>query len=545
MFGSSRVRKSDHEDRDIDWLASSADGEESVASKRTNQVTEFGDFQTPSDLARQVCATPSLRRLRPASILEPTCGVGNILVTALTAFGSVRQAIGLDINHGYVKTARRAVSEAGFAGKADVLKKNLFETDLASLFQTLPDPLLVIGNPPWVTNAELGALGSANLPAKSNFQERSGFDALTGKSNFDISEWMLSRLLECLNGRRATLAMLCKTAVARKVLLHAWKNRMTLERSEMRRINAVAHFGARVDACLLICRLRPASRDKSCFVYDDLAAVHATAEFGFRDGSLISNTEGYDRWHHLQGNEVRRWRSGAKHDCAKVMEFRREGDRYRNGFGELVELENEYVFPLLKSSELAKGRIEQPTRWMLVTQRKVGDDTEVIRDRAPKTWQYLSTHGDRLDRRGSSIYRNRPRFSVFGIGDYTFANWKVGISGFYKRLRFTEIGSFEGKPIVLDDTSYFVACRSKQEAKFVTDLLNSDVAREFYDSFIFWDAKRPITVDVLRRLDLYRLARECGIGQTPERFRDLPWLELPANPVRQDCCGAPVPMGRP
>ena len=53
-------------------------------------------------------------------------------------------------------------------------------------------------------------------------------------------------------------------------------------------------------------------------------------------------------------------------------------------------------------------------------------------------------------------------------------------------------------------------CQSEQEARYVADLLNSQPAREFFSAFVFWDAKRPITIDMLRRLDLSALARELG-----------------------------------
>ena len=75
---------------------------------------------------------------------------------------------------------------------------------------------------PWVTNSDLGQLGSSNLPKKTNFQGLRGFDARTGKSNFDIAEWMLIRLIEALPSTGA-IAMLCKTITARKVLRHFWK----------------------------------------------------------------------------------------------------------------------------------------------------------------------------------------------------------------------------------------------------------------------------------------------------------------------------------
>ena len=118
----------------------------------------------------------------------------------------------------------------------------------------------------------------------------------------------------------------------------------------------------------------------------------------------------------------------------------------------------------------------------------------------------------RLTAAAGSIYRNRPRFSVFGVGDYTFAPWKVAISGFYKRLRFSVVGSSEGKPTVLDDTGYFVSCRTEEEANQVASLLNSEAAGQFFSAFVFWDAKRPITVDLLSRLDIMAIAG-AKIGQ--------------------------------
>jgi len=439
-------------------------------------------------------------------------------------FPGVAKAIGLDISPSYVKLVSSQICSHGHADKVEVRRGDFFRVDWARLFADLPEPILVIGNPPWVTNSELGTLGSRNLPEKSNFQKHNGLDAMTGKSNFDISEWMLIRLIEKLSNHRATLAMLCKTAVARKVLLHAWKNRLPLRRSEIRLIDAKKYFGATVDACLLLCSFETASEndhgsDQST-VYDRLGDKEPSQAIGYREGRLVADVDSYEHWRHLEGAGAYRWRSGIKHDCGKVMEFHKEGNRYRNGLGQLVELEDEYLYPMLKSSDLANGSVKEPTRWMLVTQRHVAEDTKSIETNAPKTWQYLLCHAERLDKRASSIYRKRPRFSVFGVGDYSFARWKVAISAFYKRLEFAEVGHFSGKPIVLDDTAYSLACQTKQEARAIARLLNSKVSREFFSSFIFWDAKRPITIDVLRRLSIDALARELRVGKGLIRSSD-------------------------
>ncbi len=479
--------------------------------RKPTDKAEFGDFQTPRELAAQVCKLLRERGESPVSLIEPTCGSGSFLVAALDQFPSVQEALGLDINPRYVALAKSAVSTGGHAEKTRVLRRDFFHADWPNLLRTLGEPILVIGNPPWVTNAELGALGGSNLPEKTNFQNHSGLDAVTGKSNFDISEWMLIRLLDWLDGCHATLAMLCKTAVARKVLLHAWKRQLLLKSSEIRLIDTRRHFGVAVDACLLICELAPSSQACDAPVYSNLRDAGPSGSIGFREGRLIANADAYERWKHLRGGGAYRWRSGIKHDCSKVMEFRREGTRYRNGLGDLVALEDDYVYPMLKGSDLAKHCNPKPKRWMLVTQRSVTEQTSSIRTSAPRTWRYLLSHADWLDKRASSIYRRRPRFSIFGVGEYSFSTWKVAVPALYKKLAFTKIGCFGGKPVVLDDTSIFLACETKRQADSIASLLSSDVSREFLSAFIFWDAKRPITVDVLQQLDLFSLARELGV----------------------------------
>ncbi len=211
-----------------------------------------------------------------------------------------------------------------------------------------------------------------------------------------------------------------------------------------------------------------------------------------------------------------RWRSGVKHDCSKVMELRKDGDGLLNEFGESVKIENDYLFPMLKSSDLSKSD-PTPSKYMLVPQKRIGEDTQVISLKAPLTWKYLQLHSKLLDKRASTIYRKRPSFSVFGVGDYAFAPWKIAISGFYKSLAFRLIGSEGGKPVVLDDTCYFLPFNNRDDARVVLSMLSSNAAKEFFMSRIFWDAKRPITAEILGSLDLAALASECG-------------TQLPASP---------------
>ena len=467
--------------------------------------TVFGDFQTPYSLAREVCDLLAGLRISPKSILEPTCGYGSFLRAATDAFPSCKQVLGYDINADYVKSASTIEGPL-------IRQQDFFRHDWPATLKCLRQPILVIGNPPWVTNSAVGKLRDTNLPTKSNFQRLRGFEAITGKSNFDISEWMLIHLMECLSGKHAVVAMLCKTAVARKVLRHAWTSDFEISESRVYPIDANRHFRASVDACLLVSVFRPKASSSDCRIYPKLGpSLTYDTNFALRQGRLVADLTLYNTYGYLAGESPIRWRSGIKHDCSRIMELhRKSGNKFQNAMRETVDLELDHLYPMLKSSDLLKPSAV-PSRYMLVTQRFVGETTSRIEREAPKTWNYLQCHGYRFDQRRSSIYRNRPRFSMFGVGPYSFTPWKVAISGFAKHLAFHCIGPHESKPVVLDDTCYFLPCDSEDDANTIAGLLNSDTAHGFLNSFIFWDAKRPITSQLLSTLDLNALATEAGI----------------------------------
>ena len=70
------------------------------------------------------------------------------------------------------------------------------------------------------------------------------------------------------------------------------------------------------------------------------------------------------------------------------MEFQCVDDGlFINGMGEKYFLEREYLYPLLKGSDIANSRIDSHHKFVLVTQKSVGEDTIIIRDKAPKIWQ--------------------------------------------------------------------------------------------------------------------------------------------------------------
>ncbi|BAY43653.1 type II restriction enzyme NspV homolog [Scytonema sp. HK-05] len=474
-------------------------------------LCEFGDFQTPVTLALE--ATNVLNRLgvAPRSVLEPTCGRGAFLLAACQVFSQVNKFLGVDISTEHLSYLKERVTAEKYSAQIEIINGDFFNFNWSHIINTLAEPLLIIGNPPWVTSSELGLLKSSNLPQKSNFQGKSGYDALTGKSNFDISEWMLLKHLEWLKERTGIIAMLCKTSVARKILTHVWQYKQKVIRAQIYRIDTLKNFNASVDACFFVLLIGDGSLSNTCEIFEDLSAQKPSHVIGYQDNTLVSNVIDYKRWSHLrETNSVYIWRSGLKHDCSNVMELEQEGDKFRNGYGNVFSLERDWVYPLLKSSDVGNSRTSTCRKYVLVTQRYIGEDTTHLKFDAPKIWGYLQNYREYLSKRSSSIYRNRPEFSIFGVGEYTFAPWKVAISGFYKTLNFVQVDPIDGQPVVFDDTIYFLSCGSKSEASFIAALLNSQPAKEFLESMIFWSDKRPITIELLKRLNLRALAQVLG-----------------------------------
>lgn len=459
---------------------------------------EFGDYQTPIDFAEKVCLYLKEKKgIAPTAILEPTCGIGNFLKSSLV-FGA-GEIVGIEINPEYCALCRENVTDE----RIRVLNENFFRTDTRSLFQNSQN-CLVIGNPPWVTNSTLSSMESTNLPQKKNFKGLKGIDAITGSSNFDICEYIILQLIDEYRDTDTTLAMLCKTAVARNVFVELKRNKIGFYECEVVEFDASKVFNISASACLLIITLGKTKNSPDiCNVrnFDDVD--HVISNFGYKDGQLYSDTSFSP--YNFDGTSCFEWRQGVKHDCSKVMELTWNEESFVNGRKELVDIEKNIVYPLIKSSMFKKPIINSFKKYVIVTQRKAKEPTDHLQLDVPKTWAYLQQHLEDFQKRKSSIYANAPEFSMFGVGDYSYSPYKVGVSGFYKQPLFSVLYSDDGIPVMTDDTSYFICFDHYDTAYVAMLLLNSAPVQAFLKSIAFLDAKRPYTKKILARLDFKKM----------------------------------------
>ena len=480
-----------------------------LMQEAVGQKNEFGDFQTPLELAELCCQVAKRRFGQPGVVVEPTCGKGGFLLAAAKTFGDA-SLYGFELNSKYVAAARRLMRRQDSDERTKIRKRDFFAFDWHKESRTRSESVLYIGNPPWVTNSDLGRISSRNLPSKSNRQRVRGIEAITGKSNFDIAESILQTLLGCMRVDIDTMAMLVKTQTARKVIAASWNDGQNFSHLSIHHIDTKKHFGVNVDACLILAKRSARKRIQICKQASELGRPAKETAFGFHNGQIVSDPRLAKSTSHLVGDNDVVWRSGIKHDIAPVLELRINGKQLTTREGQPLDLESEMVFPLAKGSDVANDRVRRLSNRILLTQKSINDDCESTIKRLPKTWRYLKAHSATFARRKSSIYRNRDPYAIFGIGSYSFAPWKVAICGLYKTLTFTVIGPRSGKPVMLDDTCYFLPFRCRKQATCAAELLRSPPAMDFFQSRIFWDSKRPITAATLRLLDLNKLARTLG-----------------------------------
>ena len=302
--------------------------------------------------------------------------------------------------------------------------------------------------------------------------------------------------------------MLCKTSVVTNIIKEINKYKFKISNIKMYLFEAKKVFGVNCEACLFFAKLDKIC-EKTVNVYNIENPNDLIYKFGWKQNKFYSNFDMIDS--NIDGKFPIEWRQGIKHDCSKIMELRLIDNKYFNGLKEEVEVESNLLYPLLKSSDLKEKYIDKSDKFVIVTQNKVKQDTKYIADDSPKLWNYLNKNKEKLNSRKSSIYNNAPAFSIFGIGDYSFYKYKVAISGFYKKPNFVVLSSSE-KPIMLDDTCYFIGFEKEKDAIITMILLNSQKVQDFLYSIAFLDKKRPYTKEVLMRIDLTKIIADTDFS---------------------------------
>lgn len=155
---------------------------------------------------------------------------------------------------------------------------------------------------------------------------------------------------------------------------------------------------------------------------------------------------------------------------------------------EVVEaIEPDLLFPLLRGRDVKRWRAK-PSAWILMVQdpkKRRGIDEKVMQMRYPRTYAYLKRFEEVLRQRAlfkryftrkkatGGIVETGAFYSMFDVGEYTFATWKVVWPNIASALNGVVVGSEEDKVVVPQHIVTLVACETRREAHYVCALVNS------------------------------------------------------------------------
>jgi hypothetical protein len=157
-------------------------------------------------------------------------------------------------------------------------------------------------------------------------------------------------------------------------------------------------------------------------------------------------------------------------------------------------LEPDLLYPLLRGRDVQRWRAE-PSALILLTHepgmRLRAIPEKDMQMRYPRTYGYLKRFEPVLRQRASRgvsdmLKKGSSFYTMFAVGDYTFAPWKVVWPWISQGIRAAVVGFSEGKAVVPEHNVFLVACNDSNEAFYICGLLNSSMrditARSFFST---------------------------------------------------------------
>jgi hypothetical protein len=116
--------------------------------------------------------------------------------------------------------------------------------------------------------------------------------------------------------------------------------------------------------------------------------------------------------------------------------------------------------------------------------RTANEDNEAeLRETCPRTYRYLTSNRQPLDDRSSAWLERGPFYTVFGLGEYTWAPYKVVWCRLGFKPAFAVVSTVGDedvgeKMVVPGDHFMFIPTDNRDEAHFLCGLLNSSIYRK-------------------------------------------------------------------
>jgi hypothetical protein len=189
----------------------------------------------------------------------------------------------------------------------------------------------------------------------------------------------------------------------------------------------------------------------------------------------------------------------------KVVLISNRWDAGRNKYDPITaSVEAKLVKPLVRGRDVQRWAAK-PSLSILIPYEETNDGKAItelqMKNEFPRTFEYFHNFRKKMLRRPHYIQHfkpsNAPYWSMYNVGNYTFAHWRVV---WREQTSSFQCAVIEGdsEPIVVADAKLIVvACGSSDEAHYLAAVLNSSPARFVIDSYV---VKVQISTHVLKYL---------------------------------------------
>jgi SAM-dependent methyltransferase len=497
---------------------------ESVVSPEVRLA--LGEYYTPRGVAEVAVAELAVDDARTETVLDPGCGSGVFLAACIDA---KRRAVsgdlppdalvdaitdtvyGIDLNPVAVKAAKltylRSLLPLLAESDLDRLAVPVFLTDALGLtrdddirFEGAPLDVTVdhlVGNPPWITWGDLPA--SVRAAWRDRYVDRlglsahSGVETQLGHANDDVSVPFVWACVHRYLAEGGDASVVLKRGLTKGPAGRLFRTRRVGDRpvavSHVHDFNRLRPFGDGVDVASAVYTLRADVEgdfpiETTSWTAADVAPSYATA--GAMRETLDAEGTGLvpvraddpaspwirrDAEARALGTCPHRIRHGVKDDAKAVYSLDR--DRLDE-----LELEPDHVYPYLRSKHVVKYGLFGHDLHLVPLRRAHQDNETELRRECPATYAYLASNRETLADRSSTWLEKGPFYNVFGLGEYTWADYKVVWCRLGFKPHFAVVSTLEDtdlgeQPVVPGDHCMFVPTDDRREAHFLCGLLNS------------------------------------------------------------------------
>ncbi|HBY98372.1 MAG TPA: hypothetical protein DEP84_31260 [Chloroflexi bacterium] len=186
-------------------------------------------------------------------------------------------------------------------------------------------------------------------------------------------------------------------------------------------------------------------------------------------------------------------------------------------------IEPDLIYPLLRGRDVGRWQATPQAHLLMVQdpEKRRGYDENWLSVKYPKTYAYLKRfETDLRSRSGYLRYfkSSDPFYSVFNIGDYTFATYKVVWGRIASHMEASVVSVVDNKSIIPQETISLVSCLTDQEAHYICAVLNCSPFSFAVESYSQKGGKSFGTPSILENV---RVPRFDPVNSTHPQLADL------------------------